>query len=105
MPLVTAVPALNVEEHTFSTVDPTNGLRVGQNGPRLIRTNAQVIRLSFMILLKQMATTKASNYAARVDHSVPSAHPAEVSGPTPEAVLLLMERNSSLREVPSAQPK
>jgi hypothetical protein len=103
MPLVTAVSALHVEETTISTVDPTNGPRVGKNGPEPIRTNAKVIRFSLMILLRiKKASTKASNYAARVDHCVPSAKPAEVSGPTLEAVFVRLERISSLREATRA---
>jgi hypothetical protein len=82
MSLVTADSALHVEETTLFRVEPTNGAEIGGIGPRPIRTAAAVIRSPLVRLSLKLATT----YAARVDHCVPFAQPAEVSGPTPEAV-------------------
>ena len=95
MSLVTAVSALHVEETTITMVDHTCGPRIGSIGARHIQTNVAVIILSLMRLWEQMA----SNYAARVDQCVPTAQPAEVSGPTPEAAYLRLDQIiSSKRE-------
>lgn len=99
MSLVTAVSALHAEETTLTMVDHTCGPRIGGIGARPIQTNAAVILFSLIRLREQMA----SNYAARVDQSVPTAHPAEVSGPTPEAAYLRMDQIiSSKREAKCA---
>jgi hypothetical protein len=84
--VVAAVYALHAERaNTISYRGPTNIASLGLDGPR------PMVKIALVISHWSKGNQHmelASNCAARVDLYVPSAPPAEVYGPIPEAVSL-----------------